>query len=226
MGDILAHSSNVGIPTSRTCSAGAAQRLPYALRLRRPTGSGSPARRPAPPSGPVVGHARDDPVRPGYRGHAAADGGRLRDDRERREVGAAAASCGEPSARTATPVRAGLATRRVRHDTADRHGDARLCRRGRTGGRRRSPATRSPARPGRARSRRAASTSRYMASFMGFLPASHPGSSSPRPRRAGTVYGGVAAAPLFQDVARFALDRLGIAPAPRLPIPPHAITPG
>ena len=36
-----------------------------------------------------------------------------------------------------------------------------------------------------------------------------------------TVYGGIAAAPLFQQVARYAIQRLGIAPAPprRAPAP-------
>jgi cell division protein FtsI (penicillin-binding protein 3) len=68
---------------------------------------------------------------------------------------------------------------------------------------------------------------KYMASFIGFAPASRPAllvaAVLDEPV---TVFGGVAAAPLFQAVMRFALDRLGIAPAPRLPIPPHAITPG
>ena len=68
---------------------------------------------------------------------------------------------------------------------------------------------------------------KYMASFIGFAPASRPAllvaAVLDEPV---TVFGGVAAAPLFQTIMRFALDRLGIAPAPRLPIPPHAITPG
>jgi hypothetical protein len=37
------------------------------------------------------------------------------------------------------------------------------------------------------------------------------------------VYGGIAAAPLFQTVARYAIERLGIAPAAPLPLPPHAL---
>ena len=36
-----------------------------------------------------------------------------------------------------------------------------------------------------------------------------------------TQYGAVAAAPLFKTVARYALARLHVAPAPRPPIPPH-----
>ena len=70
-------------------------------------------------------------------------------------------------------------------------------------------------------------TDKCIASFIGFAPASQPAlvvaAILDEPV---TEYGGVAAAPLFQAVMRFALDRLGIAAAPRLPIPPHAITPG
>jgi hypothetical protein len=36
-------------------------------------------------------------------------------------------------------------------------------------------------------------------------------------------YGGLAAAPLFQRVARAAISRLGIEPAAPLPVPPHAL---
>jgi hypothetical protein len=36
-------------------------------------------------------------------------------------------------------------------------------------------------------------------------------------------YGGLAAAPLFQRVARAAIARLGIEPAAELPLPPHAL---
>ena len=65
---------------------------------------------------------------------------------------------------------------------------------------------------------------RYVASFIGFLPA-----RSPRivvaviidePR---TVYGGVAAAPVFQQVARYAIQRLGIEPARSVALPPHRL---
>ena len=59
-------------------------------------------------------------------------------------------------------------------------------------------------------------------SFIGFLPASKPqvvvAAIVDEPR---TVYGGVAAAPLFQDVARFAIQRLGIEAAPPIALPPH-----
>ena len=41
-----------------------------------------------------------------------------------------------------------------------------------------------------------------------------------------TIYGGVAAAPLFRDVARFALARLRVSPAAKPPTPPHAVRTG
>jgi cell division protein FtsI (penicillin-binding protein 3) len=65
---------------------------------------------------------------------------------------------------------------------------------------------------------------RYVASFIGFLPA-----RSPRvvvaviidePK---TVYGGIAAAPVFQQVARYAIQRLGIEPARSVPLAPHRL---
>ncbi|MEA2555645.1 MAG: hypothetical protein QOI60_976 [Actinomycetota bacterium] len=66
----------------------------------------------------------------------------------------------------------------------------------------------------------------YVASFIGFLPASAPrvvvAAIIDRPT---TVYGGVAAAPLFQQVARYAIHRLGIAPAAPVPLPPSALHP-
>lgn len=64
---------------------------------------------------------------------------------------------------------------------------------------------------------------RYIASFMGFLPA-----SSPRVVIAAildepaTVYGGIAAAPLFQEIARYAIMRMGIEPGRRVSLPPRA----
>jgi cell division protein FtsI (penicillin-binding protein 3) len=65
---------------------------------------------------------------------------------------------------------------------------------------------------------------RYVASFMGFLPASDPQvvvvSILDEPA---TVYGGIASAPLFQQVARFAIQRLGITPGEKVSLPPHAL---
>jgi cell division protein FtsI (penicillin-binding protein 3) len=77
------------------------------------------------------------------------------------------------------------------------------------------------------RQNRAGYTHKTIASFIGFAPASRPSLvvaavlDDPS-----TIYGGVAAAPLFQDVARFALARLRIPPAAKPPIPPHAVRPG
>ena len=68
---------------------------------------------------------------------------------------------------------------------------------------------------------------KYIASFIGFAPASRPAlviaAVLDEPL---TVYSGVAAAPLFQEVARFALARLRVPPAAKLPIPPHAVGSG
>lgn len=68
---------------------------------------------------------------------------------------------------------------------------------------------------------------RYMASFIGFVPAARPrlvvAAVIDEPK---TVFGGIAAAPLFRDVARFALARLRVPPAPRPAAPPHAIPAG
>jgi len=65
---------------------------------------------------------------------------------------------------------------------------------------------------------------RYVASFIGFLPAARPrvviAAIIDEPK---TVYGGVAAAPVFQEVARYAIQRLGIEPAPSVPLPPHRL---
>ncbi len=65
---------------------------------------------------------------------------------------------------------------------------------------------------------------RYVASFIGFLPAGDPrivvAAILDEPA---TMYGGIAAAPLFQQVARYAIQRLGIPTAPPVAVPPHVI---
>lgn len=65
-------------------------------------------------------------------------------------------------------------------------------------------------------------TGKYFASFIGYLPASHPevviAAILDRPV---TVYGGVAAAPLFQRIARYAILHLGIVPGDPVGLPPH-----
>jgi len=65
---------------------------------------------------------------------------------------------------------------------------------------------------------------RYIASFIGFLPAGRPevviAAILDRPVQG---YGGLAAAPLFQRVARAAIARLSIEPAEPVGLPPHAL---
>lgn len=72
-----------------------------------------------------------------------------------------------------------------------------------------------PDRPGYSR--------RYVASFIGFLPASRPrvviAAMLDEPE---TVYGGLAAAPLFREIARYAIHRLEIEPGDPVPRPPSA----
>lgn len=67
-------------------------------------------------------------------------------------------------------------------------------------------------------------TGQYIASFIGYLPASNPqvviAAILDRPV---TEYGGVAAAPLFRRVARYAITRLGIQPGTPIDPPPHAL---
>jgi cell division protein FtsI (penicillin-binding protein 3) len=74
---------------------------------------------------------------------------------------------------------------------------------------------------------RAGYAKRYVASFMGFLPADNPRvvvvAILDEPS---TVYGGVAAAPLFQEVARQAIQRLRVAPGDRVPLPPNELATG
>lgn len=67
---------------------------------------------------------------------------------------------------------------------------------------------------------------RFVASFIGFLPAGDPrivvAAILDEPA---TVYGGVAAAPLFQQVARYAIQRLAIPTAPPVALPPRVLGP-
>ena len=63
----------------------------------------------------------------------------------------------------------------------------------------------------------------YISSFIGYLPAGDPqvviAVILDRPAAG---YGGVAAAPLFERVARVAIAQLGIGPADPVAPPPHA----
>ncbi len=158
----------------------------------------------------------------GRRGDAAADGGGVRDDRERRPSRSSRGSCAHgaapdgsvtPRAGTADASRASpqttadKLTRMLAYAVDDGTGDARA-----------DPGLLGRRQDGnREEARRAAATTtdRYVASFIGFLPASRPrivvAAIIDEPR---TIYGGVAAAPLFQQVARCAIQRLGSSPAP------------
>jgi cell division protein FtsI (penicillin-binding protein 3) len=64
----------------------------------------------------------------------------------------------------------------------------------------------------------------YIASFIGYLPAGDAqivvAAILDRPAQG---YGGLAAAPLFQRIARAAIAQLRIEPASPLPPPPHAL---
>ena len=70
-------------------------------------------------------------------------------------------------------------------------------------------------------------SNRYVASFIGFVPAARPAlvvaAVLDEPS---TIFGGIAAAPLFQQVTRFALARLRIAPAPKPSPPPYVVSSG
>jgi cell division protein FtsI (penicillin-binding protein 3) len=70
-------------------------------------------------------------------------------------------------------------------------------------------------------------SNKYVASFIGFAPAASPAivvaAVLDEPV---TEFGGIAAAPLFQEIMRFALSRLRVPPAGKLPPPPHAIPAG
>jgi cell division protein FtsI (penicillin-binding protein 3) len=70
-------------------------------------------------------------------------------------------------------------------------------------------------------------TNKYVASFIGFTPASDPqlviAAIIDRPV---TEYGALAAAPLFKEIGQWAIARMRIAPAARPTLPPHLLTGG
>jgi cell division protein FtsI (penicillin-binding protein 3) len=65
---------------------------------------------------------------------------------------------------------------------------------------------------------------KYVASFIGFLPASDPqvviAAIIDEPT---TIYGGIASAPLFQQLARYSIQRLSITPGEPVALPPSAL---
>ena len=236
LGDIIAESSNIGIAkVAGVVGQDDARVVPVNRfgfgrhdRARVP-GRGRRASCPRSSDWSDVTLATDL-VRTGRRGDAAADGVGVRDDRERRRVGPAAAgraapwtvdgtftpAPASPTRRVLQPQTASILTRMLAYVVEDG-----------TGTRRRSPAIRWPARRA-PRGRRPRPGGYYSTATW---PRSS-GSCRPATPRVviaaildepATVYGGVAAAPLFQQVARYAIQRLGIPTAPPVPLPPHAL---
>jgi cell division protein FtsI (penicillin-binding protein 3) len=70
-------------------------------------------------------------------------------------------------------------------------------------------------------------TNKYVASFIGFTPASDPqlviAAIIDRPV---TEYGALAAAPLFKQIGQWAIARMRIAPAPKPAVPRHMLSAG
>ena len=139
IGDIIAHSQQHR-ELARRRPRRATSRWPHyfdTVRVRPADRGRLPrARRPGlmPPVAMEGHHARDRLVRRGRRGDAAADGVGLRDDRQRRRLGAAAAGARRRSIRRAVRRRPGPrehATGRAPRDGRPAHADARLRGRGR-----------------------------------------------------------------------------------------------
>ena len=148
--------------------------------------------------------------------------------------GVLAAAAPRGARRRARRSRAGSERRIVSERTASRalDDDGKVVVSEGTGTRRRSPATPSPARPARPPSRTPTggySDTRYVASFVGFVPARAP--AVRRPRRGGRaedeICGGVVAAPAFAEIAEFALQYLDVPPdAPAEPKSRPSTRPG
>ena len=233
LGDIIAHSSNVGISmvADRAGNDGVAEDL-RGLRIRLPDGRGVSGRgggADADDDRLERHHTRDGGLRCRGGRLAAADGHGVRHDRQRRCVRAADGSCAArwmPTERSRpappSPQRRVLSTDTTRMLTemlayAVKDG---------TGYNAQISGYQVAGKTGTAKKVDAQGNyiDRYVASFIGFLPAS-------RPRvvvvaildEPDTIYGGVAAAPLFQHVARYAIQRLGIEPSDAVGLPPHAL---
>ena len=209
--EILSRSSNVGTITlaellGRSRLETWVERFGFGKRSRR----GLPGRDAGDPPLLLVGvddrHAAD---RPRDRGHAGADGGRLCRGGERRRLAPAAARCRPPCEAAAGDVEGGRGTSCCRCcATSSSKGPAPKPR---------SRATRSPARPARRRSRiraaatrRAATWHRSSASFPASAPRLVVLVTVDEPESA--IWGGVVAAPAFQQIAHFALQYLEIPP--------------
>ena len=214
--DILAQSSNIGTITI-------AEKLgPHELAswidrfgFGRPTGVDYPGREPrarAPAPGLVGLHDRHGADRAGHRGDPAADGLRLRDDRQRRCPGHTAP---RREGRFAAGAE-GRSKRVVSRGTADRmmamFRDVVLEG---TGTQAAIPGYTVAGKTGTAqKAEHGVYVKKYVGSFVGLVPAK-------KPRLAilvmidephGDIYGGVVAAPAFRDIARFDLQYLEVPP--------------
>ncbi len=219
---ILQQSSNVGTVTI----AELVHKQPLYDWIRR-WGFGSPTHIGLPAEAGGRRHAarqvvllldRQHPDRPGHLGHAAADGGHVLGHRQRRRDGRAARG-GED--RRAAGAQAGLAPgpEPDRRPHPGEHAEGRR----RYRGRHRHPRLRVPGYTvaGKTGTAQVAlphslgySTRNYVASFVGFLPADNPRVevlvvvNSPRTN----IFGGIVAAPAFQQIATFLTKDLAIPP--------------
>jgi cell division protein FtsI (penicillin-binding protein 3) len=232
LGDIIAHSSNVGISlVADRVGDGPLQQTFRSFGFGSPTGVGFPGEAAGlmPPPGPWSALTRAtvsfgagvavSPLQMATVYSTIANGGIYVQPRLVRATVAADGS--------ATPVAAGGRHRVLRPDTAHTLTEmlAYAVRDG-TGYNAQIAGYQVAGKTGTAKKVDAAGhyINRYVASFIGFLPAS-------RPRvvvaaiidEPDTVYGGVAAAPLFQHIARYAIQRLGIEPSAPVALPPHRL---
>ena len=175
-------------------------------------------------------HPDDDRLRAGDLDDAAPDGRGLRDRGERRDVGAASSRARhDRGGRLVEEAPGAPAPRRVLSEqTASMLTRmlASVVETG-TGGAAQIPGYQVAGKTGTARKLvDGRYVRRYMASFVGFLPASDPRVvivvSIDEPW---TVYGGVAAAPVFSEIARHVIQRLAIPAAPPVLLPPLATEP-
>ena len=188
-----------------------------ALRLRpsdRDRLSGRDARDRAAARAVVGLDDRQRADRPGHRGDAAADGRGVRGGRQRRRLGPAAPR--RPRRRTASrpDVTAESRDRGRGHPARDDASRRRRRRHRHPGRDPRVPRCRKDRYRGQAGPGGGYSTYNYVASFVGFVPATRPrlviSVAVDEPR--GAIWGGVVAAPAFNEIARFCLQYLEVPP--------------
>ena len=224
--EILARSSNVGaITLAKLLGPQRLERLDHRFGFGRDDRDRLPRREPGlrAPARPVVGlDDRQRADRPGHRGHADPDGSAyaaIANGGVWRQPHLVDHVAGRPRPRTR---RAGSSRRRVAREL---DGDAEERRPRRHGHRRPpSPATRSPARPARRRSRARTATrpAKYVASFVGFVPASRPRLvilvAVDEPQTA--IWGGTRRRAGVPEIAKFDLQYLEVPPdAPQTDAP-------